>query len=108
LTFEKPLSEGHNGEGKVQCETCGKWFDDSELDAHLNEHLNEPAISEEPQPPVLTEAQEARIRAMIREQTGFWSIAFVVIVVFVLWLLFSFLGAIHPVTTTYYDFYAKT
>jgi uncharacterized membrane protein YvbJ len=98
LTFEKPLSEGHGVQGKVQCETCGKWFTDSELDAHLNEHLSEPANKEaEPQPPALTESQEARIRAMIKEQTGFWSVAFVVIVVlFVIWLLFSFLGAIHP------------
>jgi uncharacterized membrane protein YvbJ len=84
---------------KQQCETCGKWFEDSELDAHLNEHLNErlnePA-GEEMQPSVLSEAQEARIRAMIKEQTGFWSIAFVVIVVLILlWLMFSFLGAIR-------------
>ena len=98
MTFEKPLSEGHGGKGKVRCGTCGKWFDDSELDAHLNEHLGEPAKEEaEPQPPVLTESQEARIRAMIKEETGFWSIAFVVIVVlFIIWLLFSFLAAIHP------------
>jgi NAD-dependent SIR2 family protein deacetylase len=82
MTFEKPLSESHGDGSRVQCETCGKWFDDSELDAHLNEHLNEPASKEaEPQPPVLSEAQEARIRATIEEQTGFWSIAFVVIVV---------------------------
>ena len=34
---------------------------------------------------------------MIKEEPGFWSIAFVVIVVlFIIWLLFSFLAAIHP------------
>ncbi len=29
--------------GKSQCEICGLWFDDSALDAHLNQHLDEPA-----------------------------------------------------------------
>ena len=100
MTFEKPPSEGGPGEGRVQCETCGKWFDDSELDAHLNEHLNERSnepANEEIQPSVLSEAQEARIRAMIKEQTGFWSIALVVIaVLFLLWLLFGFFTVIHP------------
>ena len=34
---------------KVQCETCGRWFEDEELDAHLSKHLDEPA-EPEPQP----------------------------------------------------------
>ena len=28
---------------KSRCETCGQWFEDSELDGHLNQHVDEPA-----------------------------------------------------------------
>ncbi len=35
-----------NALGKSQCSVCGQWFDDSELDDHLNQHLEGPA--EEP------------------------------------------------------------
>ena len=28
--------------GKSQCNVCGRWFDDSELDDHLNQHLEAP------------------------------------------------------------------
>ena len=28
---------------KSQCATCGEWFEDSELDDHLNQHEDEPA-----------------------------------------------------------------
>src|SRR2546430_2701268 len=28
---------------KSRCETCGQWFEDDEIDAHLNMHLDEPA-----------------------------------------------------------------
>jgi len=28
---------------KSRCTTCGQWFEDSELDDHLNQHLSEPA-----------------------------------------------------------------
>ncbi len=31
---------------KSRCETCGEWFEDSELDDHLNQHLENP--TEEP------------------------------------------------------------
>ena len=31
---------------KSQCATCGEWFEDSELDGHLNTHLEGP--TEEP------------------------------------------------------------
>src|SRR3989442_8022234 len=27
---------------KQQCETCGGWFEDPELDAHLNQHATQP------------------------------------------------------------------
>ncbi len=28
---------------KSRCETCGQWFEDDEIDGHLNTHLDEPA-----------------------------------------------------------------
>jgi hypothetical protein len=36
---------------KQQCETCKKWFDDEELDDHLEEHLKDQV--EEPAPQML-------------------------------------------------------
>jgi len=32
---------------KQQCETCMEWFEDSELDAHLQRHLEEALLSDE-------------------------------------------------------------
>lgn len=32
---------------KEQCRACGEWFEDSELDAHLSEHMNDEPESEE-------------------------------------------------------------
>ena len=32
---------------KEQCLTCGEWFKDSEMDAHLSEHLEEPETEEQ-------------------------------------------------------------
>ena len=34
---------------KEQCRACGKWFEDSELDAHLSEHMNDEPESPLPQ-----------------------------------------------------------
>ena len=28
---------------KSQCATCGQWFEDDQLDEHLNQHADEPA-----------------------------------------------------------------
>jgi len=53
-----------------KCQTCGKWFKDEDIDAHLQEHLQgqsqEQTQQQEPQ--ILTENEEARIRAIVREE----------------------------------------
>ena len=38
---------------KQQCQECGEWFDDSELDAHLNKHADEPENEEQTELPAL-------------------------------------------------------
>ena len=43
---------------KQQCETCMEWFEDSELDAHLQRHLEEPVRSDE-------ERQQPRLKCPI-------------------------------------------
>ena len=48
---------------KSQCATCGEWFEDSELDEHLNQHLEAPA--EEP-----GTAKEHQICPHLRQNHG--------------------------------------
>lgn len=43
---------------KSQCDTCGQWFEDSELDDHLNSHMDEP--SEPASKPIQRECPDCR------------------------------------------------
>ena len=75
-----------------KCQTCGKWFKDEDIDAHLQEHLQgqsqEQTQQQEPQ--ILTENEEARIRAIVREENKArkkfsWFIVMLILLLIFLW-----------------------
>jgi hypothetical protein len=55
---------------KEQCLTCGEWFEDSDMDAHLSEHLKEPE-SEEQVGPESEQVEQLPLKSPLRQGAEF-------------------------------------